>query len=39
MRAMGVGVVEAEVVGIAMFAIVLGSLGMSVAKKKKKKKK
>ena len=39
-RSIGVGaagVAKARAVGIAMFAIVLGSLGISVAKKKKKK--
>ena len=40
-RSIGVGaagVAKARAVGIAMFAVVLGSLGTSVAKKKKKKK-
>ena len=39
-RSVGVGaagVAKARAVGIAMFAVVLGSLGISVAKKKKKK--
>ena len=31
-----VGVAKARAVGIAMFAVVLGSLGISVAKKKKR---